>query len=116
MLSVDELSRSEDAAIKNTYERVASTTDVKEVPLAVWLDDQGRARRLALLMPVGIPEDATEEQRAALSDARLKYIEEFYDFGVDVAVEAPPEDRVVDAPSPPAEAAPGAPAEEGDPV
>lgn len=61
------------------------------IPVEVWLDDEGRARRMRMDQPlpetpgVSLPEDAALSQTI-----------ELYDFGVEAPVEIPPPDQVTD--------------------
>jgi uncharacterized membrane protein len=55
-------------------------------PVDVWIDDQGRVRRETMSIDYG----------KALDDAHMTMTFDFSDFGVDVSVEAPPADQVLD--------------------
>ena len=61
---------------------------IKTLPIEVWVDEEGRARRFAYEV------DTPETSQAPASQVDL--VVDLYDFGVDVEVEAPPESEVTD--------------------
>ena len=69
---------------------------VDEVPLHVWLGDDGVARRIEIIAEGG--------QLATLQGVGMTVIIEPYDFGKQVAVEVPAADALVQAPGAPAPA------------
>ena len=62
------------------------------VPVELWVDDDGLLRRMELRMAMQVP-GPTGEPTALELTQRM----ELFDYGVEVDVEAPPEDEVVDA-------------------
>lgn len=69
---------------------------VDEVPLHVWLGDDGVARRIEIIAEGG--------QLATLQGVGMKVVVEPYDFGKQVSVEVPAADALVQAPAAPAPA------------
>ena len=68
--------------------RVVELSGVKEVPTDVWIDDEGRVRRLKLLY---------ENMRFAPDQkGDMRMTMELYDFGVDVEVAPPPREEFTD--------------------
>ena len=65
---------------------------VDEVPLHIWLDDEGVARRIEIIAESG--------QLASLQGVGMTVIIEPYDVDKPVTVEVPPADAVVEAPAP----------------
>lgn len=72
---------------------------VDEVPLHVWLGDDGVPRRLEIIAEGG--------QLATLQGVGMTVVIEPYDFGKQVSVEVPPADALVQAPAAPAPAPAG---------
>lgn len=62
--------------------------DGAELPVDLWLDEQGLVRKLAMSL-TATPPGATEESTASMTF-------ELWDFGEAVAIELPPADEVVD--------------------
>ena len=75
--------------LRSLVEQMAGQAGVGEIPVDVWLDEQGLVRKLAMVFTVTQPE--TSES----SDASLTF--ELWDYGEDVAIEPPPASDVVDA-------------------
>jgi hypothetical protein len=66
--------------------------DVDEFPLSVWIDDQGRIRRM--FSEFGLS-GATEGAEGSTMTMTFDY----YDFGVEFDIDLPPDDQVQDAPA-----------------
>jgi hypothetical protein len=71
------------AQARKSYERVIELSGQSTLPMDVWIDDEGLARRIRF------------EQQLP-NGAALKMTVELYDFGADVDVEVPPADQVTD--------------------
>jgi hypothetical protein len=71
------------AQARESYERVIELSGQTALPMEVWIDDDGLARRIRF------------EQQLP-NGAALKMTVELYDFGADVDVEVPPADQVTD--------------------
>ncbi len=70
-----------------------------DAPTEVWVDDDGRLRKMTMLIDmrralgsVAPPVEDLDD----VDDLSLAYTFEMYDYGVDVDVEAPPADEVMD--------------------
>lgn len=61
-----------------------------EMEFDVWIDDEGRARRMVMAVPL------PPEAGAAAGDGEVEVTMEMFDFGVDVEVEPPAADQVLD--------------------
>jgi hypothetical protein len=81
---------------KDAVEAQFGAMGVDEVPLHVWLGDDGVARRIEIIAEGG--------QLATLQGVGMTVIIEPYDFGKQVAVEVPGADALVQAPGAPAPA------------
>lgn len=81
-----ELPEEQRAALRD----VSEAMDTDELPVSVWIDGEGRTRRLRY--DFELPPSAT----GGPSGGRTTVTLEYFDFGVDVAVEPPPEDDVID--------------------
>jgi LppX_LprAFG lipoprotein len=68
---------------RETYRRLLEMSQQTEIPIEVWIDEDGLTRRMRYRqsMPDGSAMDLTTE---------------YYDFGVEVDVEPPPDDEVID--------------------
>lgn len=88
----------------------ASAEDVKKlreelgtdtVPVEVWIDEEGRAVRVAVkLTPRGVANGSQSPAAGTGEAPQVSISTDYYDFGVDVNVEAPPADQVREAPGP----------------
>ncbi|MER7620954.1 hypothetical protein [Streptomyces sp. NPDC126503] len=69
-----------------------------ELPMEVWLDDEGRLRRQQIDMTVKAPAAASAEPKSSASPRQLKMstVMDFSDFGTEIDAEAPPADQVAD--------------------
>jgi hypothetical protein len=76
-----------DAALKDAVEQVIERTGASEIPIEVWIDQDGFVRRMKQSM---------EGAAGSGTNVNLTTTTEFYDFGTDVSVEEPPADEVVD--------------------
>jgi hypothetical protein len=77
--------RAEDRAQLAAYARRIRTGGLESFPLDVWIDDEGRIRRLR------VEYDGLSTGAASVS---LATSVEFYDFGVDATIEPPPRAKV----------------------
>lgn len=74
--------------LRESVDRLVEITGVEVIPMDVWIDGEGLARRLAMEFDMKLPE-ATEKMHMEMSI-------DFFDFGVEVDVEPPPADEVLD--------------------
>jgi hypothetical protein len=72
---------------RESFERAIDLIGTDDLPLDVWIDDDGMARRMKYEQP--LPSAGGEE-------GAMELTMEFFDFGVDVDVEPPPADEVID--------------------
>jgi hypothetical protein len=79
--AVVDLERVLEGAPAESREELRSELEEKTLPIDVWIDDDGLARRVRLV-------DHDDEDSATVTV-------EFYDFGADADIEAPPADQVV---------------------
>jgi hypothetical protein len=82
-----------DPEARKTYEESLKGIGADEIPTEVWLDDEGRARRYEITMPVTVP---TTGAKTNSQQAQTTIVAEYYDFGVPVNVTAPPPEQTVD--------------------
>ena len=86
-----DLSKAEQAvpeARRDDFAAFSKELGIETLPIEVWVDEEGRARRFAYEV------DTPATAQAPASQVDL--VVELYDFGVDVDVEAPPESEVTD--------------------
>jgi hypothetical protein len=69
------------------YKSLSSTTGLTSLPVDVWVDAQGRPRRVATTMDI---------TKGAAAGSRTAVTEDVYDYGVAVSVTAPPAGEVTD--------------------
>ena len=81
-----ELSDEEEAALRRAAAQLADQVGTKPIPVEVFVDADGRLRRLNMDLSM-----AVQGQRLALEQTV-----DYYDFGVDVDVDAPPASQVYD--------------------
>lgn len=72
---------------RESFERAFELLEVEKMPFEVWIDDEGLARRMKYEQP--LPPDSGEQAKMGLTM-------EMYDFGVEVDVEPPPDNEVID--------------------
>lgn len=77
-----------DPSLKDAVEQVMQRTGTSDIPIEVWIDQDGFVRRIKQSM-----EGATAGSEMKMN---LTTTTELYDFGTDVSVEEPPADQVVD--------------------
>jgi len=70
-----------------TFERIIDLMGVSKLPVEVWIDDEGLARRMKYEQPLPAADG---------SQATMELTMEMYDFGVEVDVEPPPANEVTD--------------------
>jgi len=116
----------------NPYSLLRKLLGRDTLPMDVWVDSQQRISRLRTVLPLPGSASAATAPTAGPAPSpsptrsgTATSIEEFYDFGVPVNVQAPPADQVQSArtvvppgavPTPPAPSARSAPAATGSPV
>jgi hypothetical protein len=83
------------AAARAQLEKLAGSLDGVELPVDVWIDRDGRMRRMTMEMDLAKLLGGSKIAGAAVPDGAAMRIEmELYDFGVPVHVEAPPADQI----------------------
>ena len=86
-----DLDKAQDAvpeARREDFAAFAEQLDIDSLPIDVWVDSEGRARRFAYEV------ETPETGQAPASQVEL--VIDLYDFGVEVDVKAPPESEVTD--------------------
>jgi hypothetical protein len=73
---------------RQSVERLISLSGSSKVPTEVWIDGRGLVRRQQSTLSLPAPNGARQRVVQQL---------EFYDFGANVRVQAPPRDQVIDA-------------------
>jgi predicted small lipoprotein YifL len=81
-----ELTAEQRALLRQAAEQLVDQVETETLPVEVYIDDDGLLRRLALDLSM-----SAEGQRLS-----MKQTTDFYDFGVDVDVKAPPASQVFD--------------------
>jgi hypothetical protein len=80
------LSDKERAQLRRAAEQMSAQAGLKMIPVEIFVDQEGLLRRMRLTMKSTI----------AAAPFALTQTTDFYDFGVDVNVEAPPDSQVFD--------------------
>lgn len=75
--------------LRDTMSRVAELTGISQIPVEVWIDDEGLVRRYSQTWNQKLPQGAGRMQTEITMD--------LFGFGPRVQVDAPPADDVVDA-------------------
>ncbi|MCC7078402.1 MAG: hypothetical protein IT198_14870 [Acidimicrobiia bacterium] len=78
-----------------TEETLETMADV-EIPMEVWVDGDGRVRRLRVQMDMSAAMAGASGQEGGAGSLLVDLEENFTDFGVDVEVEPPPATETVD--------------------
>jgi hypothetical protein len=96
-IDLKEAAAQEGPEAREAYEETIETLGASKLPVEVWLDEQNRIRRFAMNLTVPVPENAASPN-ASREDAtmRTQTVAEYYDFGVPVDVQAPPQDQTMD--------------------
>ena len=69
-----------------------------KIPMDVWLDEQGRARRFATDMTMTVPIPASDPSAGGATTEekiRVTMTEDVFDFGVPVKVSPPPPEKTM---------------------
>ena len=80
------LSAKERAQLRRATEQLSTQAGLKTIPVQIFVDQEGLLRRMSMTMKSTI----------AAAPFAITQTTDFYDFGVDVHIEAPPESQVVD--------------------
>ena len=80
------LSEQERALLRRAAEQLSTQSGLKTIPVEIFVDQEGLLRRMSMTMKSTI----------AAAPFAITQTTDFYDFGVDVHIEAPPESQVVD--------------------
>lgn len=78
----------EQTALEQSYEQLIEQTGEEVIPMDVWIDKQGRARRVSSRMSFGLA--------SGMPGASMKWVMDLFDFGAEVDVSPPPPDQVTD--------------------
>lgn len=97
-----------DPQTRKAYKEIIKELDGEKLPVEVWLDNEGQVRRYEMTMPLILPEDPSSPNGAVKKDPRgsIAIVQELYDFGTPVNVEAPPPAQTSDVTDMIAEQAP----------
>lgn len=83
---------------KKAYDKMIEQMGTSEMPMDVWLDEQGRARRFAIDTTTTVPmpaEDPSAGGATTEEKIRVTMTEDIFDFGVPVNVSPPPPEKTV---------------------
>jgi hypothetical protein len=86
----------QDNRTRKEYDQMIGQLGTSKAPVEVWIDDQNLARRVAMDMIVPGYESSAAPGEPGRDDTRLSMVTEYYDFGVPVDVQAPPQDQTMD--------------------
>lgn len=83
---LDQLEADDAIVDREQFERMVEQLGIDETVVDVWIDDEGRARRLLQRMPA--PPEA--------GGGEIEMIIDLFDFGSDVGIEIPPDELTID--------------------
>jgi hypothetical protein len=87
-LSTETLDPVTRAALRESVDRLIEMTGTETIPIDVWIDEEGLARRMAMAFDMRVPE--------ATGKTHMEMSFELFDFGTAVDVEPPPAGDVID--------------------
>ena len=86
----------QDAETRKEFDEMTRRLGTSKVPVEVWIDEQNRARRVAIDMVVPGPENLAAPNAPGGEEPRLSMVAEYYDFGTPLDVQAPPPGMTMD--------------------
>lgn len=89
IVDLAELEAGLDADDRSTLERDLGDLSVSAFPIDFWVDDDGLIRRYSMNL------DEVSEDGESLGEASLLF--EFFDYGADITIAAPPADQIISA-------------------
>lgn len=89
-LDLDQAAEQLEGDARTAYEQAVKRLGTTSLPIDVWIDDEGRARRMQFTQDMS----ALMPGQGASGDMSFRM--ELFDFGVDVEAEPPPADQVAD--------------------
>lgn len=89
-LDLDKAAQSLPPDLGDDIERTAELLGTKQLPVDVWIDDEGRLRKIIYSV------DTSKVKGAAAAAGKATTTLELFDFGVEVRVQEPPADQVTD--------------------
>ncbi|MGB3683334.1 MAG: hypothetical protein WA990_12735 [Rubrobacteraceae bacterium] len=84
--------------VKKAYDEMIEQMGTSEIPMEVWLDEQGHARRFAMDMTTTVPLPAQDPSAGGATTeekVRVTMTEDIFDFGVPVNVSLPPSEKTM---------------------
>ncbi|MGH2693559.1 MAG: hypothetical protein ACRDJJ_01970 [Actinomycetota bacterium] len=90
VVDLERLSDDVPQSVRSQLEKISEISGIERVPADVWLDQRGLPRRVAYVFDYSPAEDAPP----GTPSGRMTMQMEFYDYGADVGIVAPPEHRV----------------------
>ncbi len=97
-VDLEEAAAAAPAESRKALEKALAQTGSSTVPVEVWVDEQGRTRRVltTIALPDGLPGAAAPAPSASAGAGSVAATIEFYDFGVAADIAAPPAGEVTD--------------------
>ena len=83
---------------QKAYDKMTEQMGTGEIPVDVWLDEQGRARRFQMDMTTTVPAPATDPVAGGATTEekiRVTMTQDIFDFGVPVEVSPPPPEKTM---------------------
>lgn len=96
-LSFDKAATGQDEEIKAIYSDIEEELGMSSLPVDAWIDEQGRVRRYKMSLPIpnDDADDLPKNYRRSMA-SQITVIEDLYDFGTPVEVDAPPAGQTTD--------------------
>lgn len=98
IMDLEKAAAQEGPKVKKAYEKMIQQTGTSEIPMDVWLDEQGRARRFKMDMTTTVPVPAADPSAGgATTEEKIHVVttEDIFDFGVPVSVSPPPPEKTM---------------------
>lgn len=93
-LDLKKAAREVDEQLRDDIAQIAEQLGTNTIPTDVWIDEDNRLRRLRYV--VDLAKVGRQAKGVPASKGSLTANFELFDFGVDVVVEAPPDDQITD--------------------
>lgn len=83
---------------RRAQEQMTQQLGVSELPMDVWIDEEGLIRRFEMNLPLPAPPNqaSPDASQNGAGEGEMTIVEELYDFGTPVNVEPPPADETTD--------------------
>ena len=98
VMDLEKAAAQEGPEVEKAYKKMIEQMGTTKIPMDVWLDEQGRARRFATDMTMTVPIPASDPSAGGATTEekiRVTMTEDVFDFGVPVKVSPPPPEKTM---------------------